>query len=117
MRGEDPFPEGSGGNDVEDLSQSQASVESQIREIERKEKEQQEQKAALLAKRRKPSTPGTVQKVKKPRTTAPDKIYCEAGEHYVNPDEHWSSNEKYSSWGDCMNCSSLKDIAEVSANN
>jgi hypothetical protein len=72
MRGEAPFPEGSGGNDVEDLSQSQASVESQIREIELKEKEQQEQKAALLAKRRKPSTPGTVQKVKKPRITAPD---------------------------------------------
>ncbi len=37
------------------------------------------------------------------------KLWCDCGEHWVDKDEHWSTNG-YELCGDCMNCSSEKDL-------
>jgi len=39
-------------------------------------------------------------------------VYCDVGEHYVDAEDHWSSIEKYSFCGDCMNCTSEKELLE-----
>ena len=41
-----------------------------------------------------------------------DKIYCEVGEHYVEPEDHWDTvlDEPFA---DCMNCCSIKELREL----
>ena len=53
-----------------------------------------------------------VEKMDEYKEKQEEKEWCEVGEHECDFEDHWSSIPEYSTCGDCMDCTSLKDIKQ-----